>query len=696
MNATGTRGQPNEENPLKIIRTASLLVLGLLLVVPIAVHADDSRASRARDLATDEKEPDPTAERAKAYAHLMRSFFAARRGAFREAGDELDDAIERQPDSPSVHIQAARMFDWIGRRTDAEKLARKAVELAPDDDDAIGFLADLLIRQSATRGSEAENEALALYEQLEERDALDEMQLRQLAQLRWNANDQDGALKAARELLRRRPGDSRAAQAVFQLLIGRGERREALELYLNYLAKHPNDDPFVEEARNLSGSIDAWDLVAKVLDDHDDLEGRATATHGLLAEALLRTGETEKAIPAFEAALLHDSEDPDLRLMSALAYRFVGRLADSSATMRSLADERADSPLIHRYLGETLQRQGDVEGAADAYRTALDLLATAGDPSQSGERDNLRHRLAELELAGEDVEGARNYMEALEQPDAVDSLRIRLAFELEHGDDSDVRSLAKQLRGEDELVAAARAEGDLLLRDGKSRKAMEKYEEAMAAGPPRVREMIAHHLLDEGRGTDGLALLDAWVDEAGEDADVYFRRGAFLYEMERLTEAEADMQRAIELDPGHAQALNYLGYGLADRGERLDEALALIERALEVDPFNGAYLDSLGWVRFKRGEFQQAREPMERAAREQPHDPTILEHLGDLYVKLEEPHLALAAWRRAIDRGAETADEIESKVVALEKTLSAAGSAPATARGNHDDDAVRDEQPPRP
>ena len=126
------------------------------------------------------------------------------------------------------------------------------------------------------------------------------------------------------------------------------------------------------------------------------------------------------------------------------------------------------------------------------------------------------------------------------------------------------------------------------------------------------------------------------------------------------------MREVFRIDPKHAQALNFLGYGLAERGTNLDEALALVQRALAVDPWNGAYLDSLGWVYVRMGRYGEARQPLEQAARTFPHDPTVLDHLGDLYRSLGERELAVAAWTRAIDAGAADAPAVRAKIEVFE------------------------------
>ncbi|MEE8410950.1 MAG: tetratricopeptide repeat protein [Acidobacteriota bacterium] len=97
----------------------------------------------------------------------------------------------------------------------------------------------------------------------------------------------------------------------------------------------------------------------------------------------------------------------------------------------------------------------------------------------------------------------------------------------------------------------------------------------------------------------------------------------------------------------------------------MEEALELIQRALEIDPWNGAYLDSLGWAYFRMGRFEEAREPLEAAARELPADAVVLEHLGDLYERCGENELAIFAWGQALDNGSDNRTKIEAKIAPL-------------------------------
>lgn len=112
-------------------------------------------------------------------------------------------------------------------------------------------------------------------------------------------------------------------------------------------------------------------------------------------------------------------------------------------------------------------------------------------------------------------------------------------------------------------------------------------------------------------------------------------------------EAVETFERIIEVNSINATALNYVGYWFADRNERLDYALELIDRALEQEPDNGYFIDSRGWVFYQLGRYEQALEDLERAA-ELVEDAVIFEHLGDVYMKLNNTEKAHTAYEKGL------------------------------------------------
>ncbi len=113
------------------------------------------------------------------------------------------------------------------------------------------------------------------------------------------------------------------------------------------------------------------------------------------------------------------------------------------------------------------------------------------------------------------------------------------------------------------------------------------------------------------------------------DTALRYARALVAEKADRLDLAESDLRAIIEREPSNAQALNALGYTLADRTERFEEALGYIERALQVEPADAAIIDSMGWVQFRMGNHALAVEHL-RKALSLIDDPEIAAHLSEV------------------------------------------------------------------
>lgn len=121
---------------------------------------------------------------------------------------------------------------------------------------------------------------------------------------------------------------------------------------------------------------------------------------------------------------------------------------------------------------------------------------------------------------------------------------------------------------------------------------------------------------------------------------------------------------ALSESPDSPTVLNFLGYMLADHDRDLHEAASLIDRAVAQQPDNGAFVDSKGWVLYRLGKLVEARQELERAARLTNGDPTVLEHLGDVYRDLRLLDLARAQYRRSLS-GDATNQRVRNKLEAI-------------------------------
>ena len=109
----------------------------------------------------------------------------------------------------------------------------------------------------------------------------------------------------------------------------------------------------------------------------------------------------------------------------------------------------------------------------------------------------------------------------------------------------------------------------------------------------------------------------------------------------------------------------------ADHNMHLDEAEQMVGEALQFDPNNGAFLDTLGWIHYRKGKFEEAVNVLLRAEQNLTKpDPTVLEHIGDAYAKLEKIPQALEFWQKAIALTPENqllADKIEKTKTRMSK-----------------------------
>ena len=145
----------------------------------------------------------------------------------------------------------------------------------------------------------------------------------------------------------------------------------------------------------------------------------------------------------------------------------------------------------------------------------------------------------------------------------------------------------------------------------------------------------------------GIEVLPQGNDKA--NSVYYYYRGICEERSKQWPKAEADMRKALDLQPDQPHVLNYLGYSWIDQGVNLDEGMKMIKRAVEQRPDDGYIVDSLGWAYFRIGNYEEAVKNLERAIDLKPEDPTINDHLGDAYWKVGRTLEAKFQWAHARD-----------------------------------------------
>ena len=175
--------------------------------------------------------------------------------------------------------------------------------------------------------------------------------------------------------------------------------------------------------------------------------------------------------------------------------------------------------------------------------------------------------------------------------------------------------------------------------------------EAQAQHPADLRfpRLRARAVFENGDPAQALVILEPTARAFPTDAATQLALADLYDDAGRDDEAERTLRQYLEVEPADAQAMNHLGYLLANRGRALDEAVRLVERALVAEPGNPAYLDSLGWAHFRRGDFGEAEKYLSPAAEQLPRNAVVQDHLGDALAGQGRWLDAIGAWTRALE-----------------------------------------------
>lgn len=367
-----------------------------------------------------------------------------------------------------------------------------------------------------------------------------------------------------------------------------------------------------------------------------------------------------RAIAALEKSRPDAGLDLNLELMLGRLYLSAKDYPKAVVSLRKVVDDQPGYPEGAMLLATAQEGAGQ---SGDAIRT----LETTLDHNPTFFRGSLR--LAEL------YEGERRYTDAADAyaHAAVANPRIdvtaqRAAALINGGKAAEARALLLPA-----IQNSAAPDAGLLYMLGQAQRVL-KDPEAAAATVQKLKSSFpddargvyleAQLLRDAGKMNEAIAAIEGLMKRSPRDGTLVYEYASLLERAGRMADAERALRDVLAKDPDDANALNSLGYMLADHGMRLDEAVDLVQRALKIEPTNPSFLDSLGWAYFRQGKLDLADLPLTQAAERLPTNSTVNEHLGDLRFKQERYADAVAAFERSLDGDGDSIDrsKVEKKV----------------------------------
>lgn len=465
----------------------------------------------------------------------------------------------------------------------------------------------------------------------------------------------DAALQAARAWKQAQPQSREAGRVTLQVLIALNRIGEIGDLLAEEISAMPLQDRaavilgtprafarvtdrkeaarVVEQA--LAGQLSnpvtgpaAWSSIGRMREMAGDSDGALKAAQSALkmdpqADAAVflaidLMGPTQPLAEPMVRTYLAGKPLPEVRLAYARALLNAKRDSEARKQLQQVTVEKPDYPTAWLALGLVQLQENDLDLAEASLQRFLALAAGINGANVERAQIDAYLALAQIAEARKDYAAADRWLDKVEDPQDRISVQVRRA------------SLLARQGKIDEAAALLRA-----------------WPERTAA-EARVKLLAEVQLLREYRRyRQAYDLLEEAVQRQPEDMDLIYDQALVAERLGDFEAMERKLRQVIAGRPSFFHAYNALGYSFADRNVRLQEARELIEKALKNAPDDPMILDSMGWVEFRSGNLTQALKLLQ-SAYDKRRDAEIAAHLGEVLWVTGQKEQAVTVWRDGI------------------------------------------------
>lgn len=382
-------------------------------------------------------------------------------------------------------------------------------------------------------------------------------------------------------------------------------------------------------------------------------------------EQLRQQGRLDEAEQQCRALLAR--EPASVPLMNALAMLLMdrGESVESKALLLRAIAAAPWEPALHNNLGNLLYRSEDLEGAVQAYGKAVELKPDYAEA--------LYNQGAALSLMEQHDQALSAYRKALALAPSLVGARVQIAALLHHRGENE--NALKMLDAAGGSFEAWYYRGAILHALARHDEAATAFRKALEIAPRRFEAQyaLAGSLAASGREDEAIAAYRATIEMApgylpahrefnrlahamGRDvleAQSYAFARSQVGDAPELMLAEADLllrfnqteharvllMRARQKFGDNAALANAMGRAL-DLESRLEEAQDAFHRAIELDPRDIGHRRELAAVLLRAGKPDAAKQALQLALAQDPHDQASLAYLTLAYRHSGDSRLA--------------------------------------------------------
>lgn len=454
----------------------------------------------------------------------------------------------------------------------------------------------------------------------------------------------DIALQAVRIWIQVAPQSIDAQQYAAELLMEHGDIKGAVA-HLEAIKRLGGDadfPTFAYKAANLSSAdhrmlIDAFSKLAAQFPDDNEL---------LFSKAVLleQNGQPEAAL-AITNQLMSAKPIPNVVVLKVNALRKLHRNKEAIAFLQHTLGDMKSNRRLRLIYAQMLFEGNRLDEARKQYEIVHQQSPSDGD---------ILFALSLISLEQKNYKSAENYLhQMLHWHRRVSAAHYYLGgIAAQKKDMATALSQYKQVTDGYEFLPAQARIAAILFDEGKEQDARTWLETARANYPDQYDQLIiveAQLLSGHGLKNQVLEFLNKAIAADPDNTDLLYYRAMTGEKFGRLHILERDLSKIIRLDPNNADALNALGYTLADQTDQYEKALELIQRALQIKPNEPAYLDSLGWAMYRLKHYNRAVIALKKAYSMFPNDE-VAAHLGEVLWVTGKKAEANKIWENALQR----------------------------------------------